>query len=271
MKRLLNRAVVLLALCCLTLGRNAFAEDGLHVSGAPPGSVVVAEGDGDDSYDPFADYSEFQEAADEEEDVNFFKNGRLLTLGFIAGYRGFTGDLAKIYKGGGADFGLTLSYFFDLRFALQIGYQTSDHTLNIPAGNNGGTNGQTPYAAVDGASTYSDISVNLKYYFNTQNVTRGLANLNPYLIVGFSQVYLTTTRSDIVNFYGKDAAFGANAGVGIEIPMLRNKMYFGAQAVYNYINLPNQGAFITDGSNVNTPYKMSGGAYTGSFVLGANF
>ncbi|KAL0630168.1 hypothetical protein Q9L58_010985, partial [Maublancomyces gigas] len=85
----------------------------LHI----PDGVLLAQAD--DAYDPFADYSEFDEAVDEEEDLNFFRNGRLLTLGFIGGYRGFTGTLNKIYSGN-MSFGLFLCYFFDLRFALQF-------------------------------------------------------------------------------------------------------------------------------------------------------
>jgi len=254
------RYLYCLLAACLMMGHTVHADDGLLVRGTPPGATLVAEGEADDSYDPFADYSEFQEAADEEEDVNFFKNGRLLTLGFVGGYRGFTGNLGKLYKGG-ANFGLNLTYFFDLRFALQIGYQTSSHTMGYTDAN----------GSISGTTSYSDISVNLKYYFNTQNVTRGLANLNPYIIAGLSQVYLTTTRSDITDFYGKDAAFGANLGLGIEIPMLRNKMYFGGQAMYNYINLPSEGSFLQHADGTNTNLQMSGDSYTVNFILGANF
>ncbi|RYZ84259.1 MAG: hypothetical protein EOP06_18390 [Proteobacteria bacterium] len=153
----------------------------------PEGSVLLAQAEADDAYDPFADYSEFEQSMDEEEDVNFFRNGRLLTLGFIGGYRDFTQNLGKYYSGN-ANFGLFLAYFFDLNFALQLGFVTSDHTLVIPA---------TPAgtAAVQGTVSISDISVLLKYYFNTQNVTRGLASLSPYFVGGFSQIYRTMTVS----------------------------------------------------------------------------
>ena len=73
----------------------------------PPG-VLLAQNETDDAYDPFADYSEFEESMDEEEDINFFRNGRLLTLGFIGGYRGWTQTLGSIYTGN-ATFGLFLS------------------------------------------------------------------------------------------------------------------------------------------------------------------
>ncbi len=99
-----------------------------------PGVLVAQAEGGDDAYDPFADYSEFEESADEEEDLNFFRNGRLLTVGFIGGYRGWTQTLSKIYTGNPA-FGLYMCYFFDLRFALQFGFLTSDHTITITGPN----------------------------------------------------------------------------------------------------------------------------------------
>ena len=58
----------------------------------PRRGQLLAQNDADDSYDPFADYSEFEQSSDEEEDINFFRNGRLFTLGFIGGYRGWTGE-----------------------------------------------------------------------------------------------------------------------------------------------------------------------------------
>src|SRR5471030_1901258 len=90
----------------------------------------MAQFDADDTYDPFADYSEFDEAQEEEADINFFRHGRFVTLGFIGGMRGFTQGMANLYKPA-ASFGLFLSYFFDLRFALQFSFNTSDHGFTV--------------------------------------------------------------------------------------------------------------------------------------------
>src|SRR4051794_21913065 len=101
-----------LVILCLALPRPAYAGELGPVGGTP-----VAQFDADDAYDPFADYSEFEEAQDEEADINFFRNGRFVTLGFAGGMRGFTGGLGNMYRSS-PSFGLFLSYFFDLRFAL---------------------------------------------------------------------------------------------------------------------------------------------------------
>lgn len=220
---------------------------------------LLAQIDADDTYDPFADYSEFEESAEEEEDINFFRNGRLFTLGLTAGYRGFTQVLGQVY-GSGATFGVFLSYFFDLRFALQIGFITGDYPFTA----------QGPTEAIRGNVGLSDVSFNLKYYFNTQNVTRGLADLNPYLIGGFSQVFRTVTVRGNDNF-SKDSAFAVNLGTGLEIPMLRNKMYFGVQGMYQLVNFADENQVIRQSDNQATNITPKGDSYIFLGILGINF
>lgn len=223
--------------------------------------LLIAQADGDDTYDPFSDYSEFEESVEEEEDINFFRNGRLLTLGFIGGYRGFTQNLGAIYSGS-PGFGLFLSYFFDLRFAMQVGFMTSDHTLVVK-----GATGTLP---IQGNVSVSDVSFLLKYYFNTQNVTRGLADLNPYVVAGFSQIYRTVNLTGI-DESAKDSAFGFNIGAGLEIPMMRNKMYFGLQGNYQIVNFADEGKVISDSNDQRTGVQPNGDSFLVIGVLGVNF
>jgi hypothetical protein len=223
--------------------------------------ILLAQSEGDDSYDPFSDYSEFEESVEEEEDINFFRNGRLLTIGFLGGYRAWTGNLGAIYSGSPA-FGLFLSYFFDLRFALQIGYLTSDHTMVVK--------GVPGTDTVQGSVSASDVSFLLKYYFNTQNVTRGLADLNPYVVGGFSQIYRTINVSG-VDGAAKDSAFGFNVGAGLEIPMMRNKMFFGAQGNYQIVNFADEGTVIRDVNDQKTGVTPNGDSWLVIGVLGVNF
>jgi hypothetical protein len=224
-----------------------------------PGALV-AQADADDTYDPFSDYSEFEESMEEEEDINFFKNGRLFTMGFIGGYRGWTQNFGKYYSGS-PTFGVFISYFFDLRFALQFGFLSSDHILRMAV---------PGFETVKGTVSMTDIQFALKYYFNTQNVTRGLADLNPYIIGGFSQIYRTTTVSSSSNF-GKDSAFAFDIGGGIEIPMMRNKMYFGIQGIYQMVNFSNEGSTVQDPNANDTGQTLSGDSFLALGILGVNF
>ena len=51
----------------------------------------------------------------------------------------------------------------------------------------------TPLAFDTSEGTW--INVDVKYYFNTQNVTRGLADLNPYILGGFGKIDRTISLS----------------------------------------------------------------------------
>lgn len=230
-------------------------------SAASLAGVKVAQFDADDTYDPFADYSEFDEAQEEEADINFFRNGRFVTVGFLGGFRGFTGGLGEMYKPGTA-YGLYLSYFFDLRFALQFSFLTSDHTFRIVSGNSGqvgrGNVGITAF------------NVDLKYYINTQNVTKGLAKFNPYLIGGFARVDRTTQIEGVAGF-GKEGATGFNVGAGIELPMMRNKMYFGAQGMYSLVNFANENTEVIFDNSDRTGKYPNGDPFTLLGILGINF
>jgi len=237
----------------LTFATNAQAQENSSDRLRLESGVLLAQVD--DSYDPFADYSEFEESVEEEEDLNFFRNGRLLTVGFVGGLRGWTQTLGQVYSSN-ISFGLFICYFFDLRFALQFGFTVSDHLLSVAG------NGFSPIRG--------NVNANLKYYFNTQNVTRGLADLNPYIVGGFSQIYRTITVSGNDNF-AKDAAFAFNAGAGIEIPMMRNKLFFGLQGLFQYAMFTDENKIILDENDQSTGIAPAGDSFTAMAVLGVNF
>lgn len=219
----------------------------------------VAQFDTDDTYDPFADYSDFDQAEEEEADINFFRNGRFVTLGFLGGLRGFTGNLSNIYQQN-TSFGLFLSYFFDLRFALQFSFSTSDHAFSV-------TSGQDSATGTVGLTTFN---LDLKYYLNTQNVTKGLAKFNPYIIGGFAQGQRTVSITGLQG-YGKEGAMGVDLGAGIEFPLMRNKMFFGAQGMYQMINFPDKNQQIVFANGNQTGKYPNGDSYTLMAILGVNF
>jgi|SRR6185312_1220267 len=227
----------------------------------PAPSYLLAQADtSDDSYDPFADYSEFDENSDEEADINFFRNGRFFTIGFQLGMRGFTDQLGKLYSSA-PTYGLFLSYFFDLRLAMELGFNTGDHDFKL----------QTPSDNISGSVSMTFINLNLKYYMNTQNVTRGLADLNPYVFGGFSQIYRTYTL-DGVNGFGRDSTMGLNGGVGIEIPIMRRSAFFGVQAQYRYFRFKDADSQIISPATGNpTGIYPKGNSFDFTGILGLSF
>ena len=183
-------------------------------------SYLLAQVDPEEAYDPFADYSEFDEETDEEADINFFRNGRFVTAGLAGGFRGFTGGMGKVYKSA-PTYGVFLSYFFDLRLAFQLGFMTGDHAVDIAT---------LPPTAITytGNVSISTLNFDLKYYLATQNLTKGLANLNPYILGGLAQYYRTYTIANVEG-YSRDSTMGVDIGAGIEIPLMRKKAYLGLQ------------------------------------------
>lgn len=189
-----------------------------------------AQYEGDDVYDPFADYSEFEESNQEEQDINFFRNGRFFNITLLVGGRMFTGGGMQEYVEPSLSPGLALTYFFSLRLALQASYVYSQHML----GPIGGATTPLNDGLIEGNLGVSSFAFDLKYYFNTANVTRGLAALNPYILAGFSQ----NTRSfSLVDqtVVAKDEGAGLDLGFGIEFPVARNDMFMGLQFTYTYV------------------------------------
>lgn len=224
-------------------------------------SLLIAQTDPDESFDPFSDYSEFDEASDEEADINFFRNGRFFTIGVAGGMRVFTGNLSEIY-GQSASYGLTMSYFFDLRSALALNFLTGDHAVKF-----GTTN--TTYT---GNVSISSLSFDYKHYFNTQNITRGLADLNPYALLGFGQFYRTYSI-DGLEGSPRDATMGVNLGAGLEIPLMRRKGFLGIQGTYHSVNFSDENKeYITGtGGSEKLNKSLSGDFYDVLLILGMNF
>ncbi len=220
--------------------------------------LAHAQSDPDEAFDPFSDYSEFDEASDEEADLNFFKNGRFFTLGIAAGLRGFTDNFAKNY-GQGATYGFLITYFFDLRTAFTLGYLIGDHAVNF------GTNLDT----YTGTVSITMIPMDLKYYFNTQNVTKGLADLNPYLLFGFTQYYRKYSISKVDGLTG-DSTMGLDLGAGMEFPIMKKRSFIGIQGAYHLVNFADEGKdFLQGTEKLNN--RLSGDIYDFLVILGWNF
>lgn len=239
-----------LTFCLFTLNARAQAED-------------ITQ---DDTYDPFADYSEFEASEDEEADIHFFKNGRFFNLGFMFGGRVFTQKLGELYKPAPA-YGVNIVYFFDIRTAIQVSYTHSEHDFTLANGSHPITG--DPYNGFNGNVSLSNVAAHMKYYFNTANITRGFADLNPYIIGGFSVNYrnITIVGEDVIV---KNSPTGIDVGFGLEVPIARNKMYLGIQGMYHYVKFPDENAEIF--ADTEPTGIIPRGDYGSVFmILGINF
>lgn len=213
---------------------------------------------GDSTFDPFSDYSEFEEGSEEEADSNFFRNGRFFTIAIAGGYEAFTDVLGQMYKPD-MNYGISLTYFFDLKFGFQVGYKGANHGITIIDINN----------TYRGKVELQQFEFDAKYYFNTQNVTKGLGKFNPYLIGGISTYTRKQTYNGATGFV-QDGAFGFQGGAGVEIPFMRNKMYFGLQGTYSFIAFPDRNSPITINGTATNIYP-SGDSISLMGLIGFNF
>jgi hypothetical protein len=223
---------------------------------------LLAQTDPDEAYDPFTDYSEFDEESDEEADINFFRNGRFFTIGMLVGYRSFTGNMGKVYSSS-TSYGLYLSYFFDLRFAFSLGFKSGDSAVSFNTMSSGSVINYT------GNVSITTMNFDLKYYLNTQNVTRGLADLNPYILGGFAQYYRTYTITNL-DGYSRDSTMGIELGAGIEIPLMRKKAFLGLQTTYHYVNFNDENKSYLNGQE-KLQHTINGDMYDMLVILGLNF
>jgi len=243
------KKLILIPFLVLCLSPLSFAQD-------------VSDED-DDSFDPFADYSEFIEASTEESDLNFFKFGRMMSAGAWGGLRTFTGNMGD-NQSSSTFFGLFFTYYFSLQFAAQVSYVTGSHDLRVPVS-----------GAPDITATLdiSNISFHAKYFINTQNLTKNIAQFNPYIIGGFSLVSRRGGSSSNGTFTGSDGAGSFDIGAGVEYLFNNKKTFVGFQLLYQSASFPKENTELLGGNPANIPTGTdnAGDPILGMVSSGLNF
>ena len=218
--------------------------------------------DPSDTYDPFTDYSEFQDTSTEEADIYFFKHGRLLSLGALGGMRMATQTLGQHARPGFIVGGF-FSFFFNMRIALQFHYITGIHPFRSLELEPEDPNRERFINEMQ----LSQIGFDLKYYLNTQNITQGLASFNPYFTIGGSSITRRIRfRSEGTLADGK-RVFGFHGGLGIEFPLTLNKVFFGIEAQYQFVKFPTLHINENIVFNLRSPSHL----FRGVGILGINF
>ncbi len=232
-------------------------------------SWLVAQNDSSKSeelnaYDPFADYSEFENTAEEQENINFFQTGRFLTLGAVGGVQLFTMNMAVLYQTGPA-FGGYLNYFFDLNFALQFALTASTHAVALK--NESGK----PFI---GAADFISMGIDFKYFLDKNLFNKNFSWLQPYFFLGVFNTNLTmvATFTDQAG-YSEDTGYGLNMGLGLEFQFLR-KIHFGLQYAFQFVTLEQEAIpLLLNVGNAaqNTNFRPYGDWMTITMLLGVNF
>ncbi len=217
--------------------------------------------DPSDTYDPFTDYSEFQDTTTEEADIYFFKHGRLLSIGLLGGMRMLTQKLGQ-HTRQGFIIGGFFSFFFNMRIAIQFHYTTGIHPFRSLEVEINDPNRERFVSEM----LLSQIGFDLKYYLNTQNITEGLASFNPYFMIGGSSITRRIKFRNEGTVADLKRIFGFHGGIGIEFPLTLNKIFFGLEVQYQFVKFPTIG-LGGEQFNLRSPTHV----FKGIGILGVNF
>jgi len=163
---------------------------------------------------PYTRYGEFNDEQAEADATRFFQYGRLFGLALGMGFEGATGNRGALWQGGFPCVDLKVQYWFDFNFALALGIQTTPHRFATVAPTNDRT-----------SVTLTRLGIDLKYYFNTRDLSAPISFANPYVLVGFGTY--TKAQASIQNaITDTDSHVGFAAGGGLEFVIAPRKTYF---------------------------------------------
>ncbi len=213
------------------------------------------------------DYHDFFDVSNEAADEAFFHLERFFQTGFQFGLGLFTGGLGGTHDIGFL-MGAFLNYFLDHSFAIELGMDFSFQSSSVDGTATNGITGAV-VSVIEDSTTYLFVPhVGLRFYPNTINLSRFLALLNPYLVVGMDWVLRkesvggsTVATRDSQSFGGSN--LGLNAGMGISKLVYGNSLYLGADFRYRYWILKNE----SDPVDFQTSYGRDGDYITLLFTV----
>ena len=164
---------------------------------------------------PFSDFVPFEDEYDIDEDERFMYFGRFFAISLGSGLHRFGGNIGKLYNTAIPVVDFKFIYFFDFRLAGQVGFSSASHAFD---------------AEPTGVTEVSLLRLNgdLKYYFDTKELSAAFTAANPYVVAGISQTFRTQafqTKGQVQ----KDNAFAINGGLGMELAIKPRKTSIGVE------------------------------------------
>lgn len=241
--------------CCLLALLWPFFSGAGPLSASQP--LQLAQNEISGAFDPFIDYGDFQDNVTEEENIDFFQNGRSLTMSMSGGYEALSLNMRQIY-GDAPIFGAGVGFFLDLRFAFQV-------SGVFPAGHYN--------SLLSSTSSFSHFGIDLKYYLNRQYISEDADFFNPYFIFGpfwiniksqiprlpppsipitnaptdpsvsTSQNNLNLSLQELTALSSWNAA-GIKVGAGLEVPLIKQS-FVGVEISYLYTVLEHENQDLT--------------------------
>lgn len=178
----------------------------------------------DYSSTPFTEYGEFNEEEDEAAETKFFQYGRFFGVSIGTGFQGVTGNRGLLYQGGFPMIDFKVHYWFDFHLALDLGLTTASQYYET-------TSDKGQHVDVN----MLRVGLDLKYYFDTKDISAPISFANPYILLGAGSISKTEV-SQALDSTTSDSSFGLSAGGGLEFVMSPRKTYFELEAKAHFPN-----------------------------------
>ncbi len=192
--------------------RSAFAAD--SAAGKQSDRTLLPEEE-DYSGTPFTEYGEFNEEKEETADTTFFQHGRFFGASLGLGFQGVTGNRGLLWQGGFPVIDLKVHYWFDFNVALDMGLWFVKHNYE--------------YQGERTQVSMNNLGINVKYYFDTKNLSAPISFANPYILAGVGSVSKTETSEKDSESSDPDSAFAIGGGAGLEFAIRPKKVYFSVE------------------------------------------
>ena len=231
-------SALLALLFALAASSSAFAID--PPAPAPSGRADVPEED-DFRETPYTKYGEFNSEEDEAEDTRFFQYGRFFGLSLGAGYEGATGNKGLLYNGGFPAFEMKVHYWFDFQLAMTLGVYTAKHFFNgaLEAYQD------DPNAPHRYDLTLFKVGADLRYYFDTKDLSAPITFAGPYVTVGFGSYSRTLTDKTAADDPIQETSIGFNFGAGLEFVLKPKKSYFNIETKFHSVTFEDSDSGVT--------------------------
>jgi hypothetical protein len=200
---------------------------------ASEGKTKMPEAE-DFSGTPFTEYGEFNQSTDEETDAQFLQFGRFFGVSLGLGLEAADGNRGILWQGGFPLVDFKVHYWFDFNFALALGFMTVNHFFSTASTGQINVN-------------MFRVGLDLKYYFNTSNLSGMISFASPYLIAGIGSY----SKSEYAPTIGAAptilTSVGAAAGAGIEFTLSPKKSYLEIEGKINFVPFYDSGssAYLT--------------------------
>ncbi|MDR3607682.1 MAG: outer membrane beta-barrel protein [Oligoflexia bacterium] len=246
----LRVSLVLIGLTTLVVSsqsRPAWAADGAppSPSASPAKDRSLPSDEEDFTSTPFTDYGEFNQEGDEEAETKFMQFGRLFGVSIGAGQDTALGNRGDLWQGGFPLIVGELHYWFDFHLALDMGFSYAPHYYNSP-------NTAEGYTSV----SFTHVFLNIRYYFDTKDLSAPLSFASPYILGGFGEFNKTQNYS-VSNSSDSDSTVGITAGAGLEFPIVVRSVYFDLETTISSASFKD---------THNSPYTTVAPDLTGAFL-----